>query len=94
MRKIYRILQGSCRVEMWGNDCKFLLGKLKQGSLFGEITFLFGGAVVAIVVDEADSCIASLDKSELQSTFTKKPELAGKFYKVPSAYRSGISLFN
>ncbi len=53
---------------------KLLLGKMKRGEIFGEITYLFGGgATVSILADEDNVQIYCIDKTELQELFTLKP---------------------
>lgn len=81
-RKVYQIGSGLCRVEVWNGDKKQLLGRMKTGEIFGEITYLFGGRVcVNIIADEEDVEIYSLEKEQLQKLFDIQPDLAAKFYK-------------
>ena len=43
IRRIFHINEGTCRVEKGVDKDREVLGTMKAGEIFGEITFMFGG---------------------------------------------------
>lgn len=62
-RKVYQIVSGICRVEKWDNNQTQILGRMKAGQMFGEITYFFGGgASVTIIAEEDDMQVCKLEQ--------------------------------
>lgn len=81
---IYQVVEGTCYVEKRNMESRTLLGIMQEGELFGEITHLFGGAVLHYVVAASEVILRSIEKNSLQELFRVKPQLAVKFYKFLS----------
>lgn len=82
-RKVYQIGVGLCRVEARTNSGERgqLLGRMKTGEIFGEITYLFGGGVCVNIVADDEVDIYSLEREQLLELFAIHPDMAARFYK-------------
>lgn len=61
---------------------RVVLGTLEEGQIFGEISFLQGGAASASVVADADSVDLYVIEAYFVSVlFMRQPALAGRFYR-------------
>lgn len=64
IKRIYQLSEGTCRVEVWSDHNKTPIGKMTPYSLFGEITYMFGGgAAVSIVADSDRVVVYTIEKS-------------------------------
>jgi CRP-like cAMP-binding protein len=86
MQRIYQVVSGQCQVvklehSRTGTNQRALVS-LKQGELFGEISFLIGGGASADVVAESDIVVVFLVEAEwLKRLFNSDPTLAARFFK-------------
>eukprot|EP01122_Echinamoeba_exundans_P012030 TRINITY_DN494_c0_g2_i1.p1 TRINITY_DN494_c0_g2~~TRINITY_DN494_c0_g2_i1.p1 ORF type:complete len:820 (-),score=147.31 TRINITY_DN494_c0_g2_i1:472-2931(-) len=82
---MYQLASGSCRIEqeerkgskVVGTD---VLGWLKPGEIFGDISFLIGGSATASVIAEEETSIYVLDTVFLSILFHSDPLLAARLY--------------
>lgn len=78
-QRIYQISEGICRIEKGGN----ILGTLETGQTFGEISFLIsGGATASVIANSEKVIVIILEGYFMNILFGRKPEIAGRFYKV------------
>jgi len=80
--RIHQIAKGSCRVEKKIDDKNQVLGKMENGELFGEISFLEGVKVTASVVAEEDNTeVYVIEAAALSVLFERQPSLCGRFFQ-------------
>ena len=80
---LMQVASGTLRLEitMPGRPQALVLGRLHEGQILGEATFLLGTAATASIVCETEEAsLIRLPEAYLHSLFEKRPELAGKFY--------------
>lgn len=77
---LYQIASGSCRIEREDRKGSEIIGWLKPGQCFGEISFLIGGSATASVIAEEETCIYVLDTVFLSILFHSDPLLAARLY--------------
>jgi CRP-like cAMP-binding protein len=82
---MYQLASGSCRIEQEerkGSKVVSIdvLGWLKPGEIFGEISFLIGGSATASVIAEEETSIYVLDTVFLSILFHSDPLLAARLY--------------
>lgn len=84
--KIYQIAKGNCRVEKLKDDgTTSVLGLMRTGELFGEISFLEGIKTTASIVAEEDETeVYVIDGASLQVLFVRQPALGGRFFQYLS----------
>jgi CRP-like cAMP-binding protein len=85
MQRIYQVGRGSCRIEkalLSDDKQKLVLGKfVKDDGVFGEISFLEGGAATAsVVADEEETAVHIIEGYFLDVLFQRTPGLSGRFY--------------
>jgi CRP-like cAMP-binding protein len=78
---LYFVRSGVCRVCCRSGRGFAQLGKLVSGDVFGEVSFLLGGAASASVIAHTAVTVVELRRDVLRSTFAVRPDLACKFYK-------------
>ena len=78
---IFHIESGLCRVEKDHLGQGIAVAHLGPGEIFGEISYLEGGAATASVVTEEDATIRVLDGVYLQSLLESVPGLSSRFYR-------------
>jgi CRP-like cAMP-binding protein len=81
-QRIYQLARGSCRIEkLVGNETKVLGRMTSDDGLFGEISFLEGGAASAsVIADEPDTAVYIIEGYFLNILFEENPGLSGRFY--------------
>lgn len=85
MQRIYQVGRGTCRIEkalLSDEKQKLVLGRfVKDDGVFGEISFLEGGAASAsVVADEPETAIHIIEGYFLDVLFQRTPGLSGRFY--------------
>ena len=82
-QRLYWIIRGECRVELLDEQTQKtkLLTKMVKEDVFGDLSFLFGGAAAAsVLVDSEEVELYCWEKKILEQTFVEKPYLSPKFY--------------
>jgi hypothetical protein len=81
LQRIYQVAKASCRIEK-GIERKTVLGRMgKEDGVFGEISFLEGGAATAsVVADENEATVYIIEGYYLDILFQRNPRLSGRFY--------------
>lgn len=82
---LYQVASGSCRIEQEEKrgskvTAVDVIGWLKPGEVFGEISFLMGGSATASVIAEEETMIYVLDTVFLSILFHSDPLLAARLY--------------
>eukprot|EP00004_Rigifila_ramosa_P010800 TRINITY_DN2286_c0_g1_i1.p1 TRINITY_DN2286_c0_g1~~TRINITY_DN2286_c0_g1_i1.p1 ORF type:complete len:916 (+),score=253.09 TRINITY_DN2286_c0_g1_i1:260-2749(+) len=79
---LYQLARGSVRVEKGQGDDRVVLRRMGPGVMFGELSFLQGGAVTAsICADDDGADVYVIEQSFVESLLDLDPELPGRFYK-------------
>lgn len=80
-QKIFQIESGSCRIEKVSNDgVNTVLGTIKEGETFGEISFLEGEGASASVIADGDVELYIIEGYFINVLFSTQPGFAGRFY--------------
>lgn len=79
-RKLYLVLEGSCRVEKGGIH----VADLKSGSFAGELSFLSDETVSADVIADGELRLMVWDKKRLASLFRRQGLFEAYFYSLCS----------
>jgi len=80
MNCIFQVSTGSCRIEKKQNLQTTVLGRIKN-TIFGEISFLEGGAASAsVIADKNDTQVKIIEGYFLNILFQYHSELSGRFY--------------
>jgi CRP-like cAMP-binding protein len=83
-QRIFQLSRGSCRIEkMDDSGQRMVLGRMvpDDGAVFGEISFLEGGAASAsVIADENDTQVFVIEGYFLNVLFEKYPSMGGRFY--------------
>ena len=83
-QRIFQLSRGGCRIEkMDDTGQRAVLGRMvpDDGAVFGEISFLEGGAASAsVIADENDTQVFVIEGYFLNVLFEKYPSMGGRFY--------------
>lgn len=92
-QRISQIISGECRIERIINGVSEVMKfKMSEGDMFGEISFLQGGAASASVIAQTKVELSSVDAYSIKVLAELKPGLAGRFYKyIASIIRTRIT---
>lgn len=68
---VYVIISGSVEISKMINGKKFILEILKEGEVFGEISFIGGVKRTATVTSVGESLIGTIDRDSMDQEFNK-----------------------
>jgi len=79
---IFQLISGSCRVEITTNNGeRVVVGTIKSGEIFGELSFLLGTVTSAYVVANSKVSVVQCSWDNLATIISRKPSAAVAFYR-------------
>jgi len=82
-QRLYEIVSGSCRVEMYCDGMTVYSTKISEGASFGELSFLDCKENRTVIAEE-DVDLIVLEGYFINTLFTMNSEFAGRFYRYLS----------
>ncbi|PRP77326.1 hypothetical protein PROFUN_05571 [Planoprotostelium fungivorum] len=82
-QKIFQISRGVCRIEIEKEGEKIVLGHMREGETFGEISFLQGKGASASVISDSDDGVdlTIIEGYFINALFNIHADFAGRFFK-------------